>query len=116
MDLRNSIYGYLHERGEIVHKEDKQKQYKVGNKKTCTLDKGCHMLLFQRHVNGWILIQMDIHFITPLSLIHLHFKSWMMIMHMMLSHSYDYAHIYVLKRTRRVEGEEGIVNVQNDYW
>ncbi|RVW94901.1 hypothetical protein CK203_034515 [Vitis vinifera] len=36
-------------------------------------------------------------------------------MHMMLSHSYDYAHIYVLKQTRRVEGEEGIVNVQNDY-
>ncbi|KAL6311356.1 hypothetical protein AAG906_014185 [Vitis piasezkii] len=36
-------------------------------------------------------------------------------MHMMLSHSYDYARIYVLKRTRRVEVEGGIVNVQNDY-
>ena len=37
-------------------------------------------------------------------------------MHMMLSHSYDYAAIYVLKRTQRVEVEEGIVNVKNDYW
>ncbi|RVW58103.1 hypothetical protein CK203_111135 [Vitis vinifera] len=31
------------------------------------------------------------------------------------THSYDYARIYVLKRTRRVEVEGGIVNVQNDY-
>ena len=37
-------------------------------------------------------------------------------MHMMLSHSYDYARIYVLKWTRRVKVEGGIVNVQNDYW
>ncbi|KAL6349718.1 hypothetical protein AAG906_041125 [Vitis piasezkii] len=74
MDLENSIYGYLHEGGEIVPKEDKQIQYKGGQQKTCTLDKGCHMLNF-----------------------------------------YDYARIYVLKRTRRVEVEEGIVNVQNDY-
>ena len=89
---------------------------RVGNKKTCTLDKGCHMLiLFQRHVNGCILILMDMHFITPLSLIHLHFNNWMMMRTCMLSHSYDYAHIYVLKRTRRVEVEGGIVNVQNDY-
>nr|CAN66081.1 hypothetical protein VITISV_028831 [Vitis vinifera] len=36
-------------------------------------------------------------------------------MHMMLSHGYDYAHIYVLKWARRVEVEGGIVNVQNDY-
>ncbi|RVW96164.1 hypothetical protein CK203_037800 [Vitis vinifera] len=36
-------------------------------------------------------------------------------MHMMLSHSYDYARIYVLKRTRIVEVEGGIINVQNDY-
>ena len=35
---------------------------------------------------------------------------------MMLSHGYDYAHIYVLKWARRVEVEGGIVNVQNDYW
>ena len=34
-------------------------------------------------------------------------------MHMMLS--YDYALIYILKQTQRVEVEEGIVNVQNDY-
>ena len=36
--------------------------------------------------------------------------------HMMLSHSYDYARIYVLKWARRVKVEGGIVNVQNDYW
>ncbi|KAL6336147.1 hypothetical protein AAG906_011029 [Vitis piasezkii] len=33
MDLENSIYGYLHERGEIVPKEDKQIQYKGGQQK-----------------------------------------------------------------------------------
>ena len=37
-------------------------------------------------------------------------------MHMMLFHSYDYAHIYVLKWARRIEVEGSIVNVQNDYW
>ena len=34
----------------------------------------------------------------------------------MLSHGYDYAHIYVLKWARRVEVEGSIVNMQNDYW
>ncbi|RVW68599.1 hypothetical protein CK203_058840 [Vitis vinifera] len=61
MDLENSIYGYLHEGGKIVPKEDKQIQYKLDDDED---------------------------------------------MHMMLSHSYDYARIYVLKRTRRVEVEE----------
>ena len=40
MDLRNSIYGYLHERGEIVHKEDKQIQYKGGQQKDMYIGQG----------------------------------------------------------------------------
>lgn len=40
MDLENSIYGYLHEGGEIVPKEDKQIQYKGGQQKGMYIGQG----------------------------------------------------------------------------
>ncbi|RVX10318.1 hypothetical protein CK203_016115 [Vitis vinifera] len=40
MDLENSTYGYLHEGGEIVPKEDKQIQYKGGQQKGMYIGQG----------------------------------------------------------------------------
>ena len=40
MDLGNSIYGYLHEGREIVHKEDKQIQYKGRQQKVMYIGQG----------------------------------------------------------------------------
>ncbi|KAL6320887.1 hypothetical protein AAG906_010696 [Vitis piasezkii] len=118
MDLENSIYGYLHEGGEIVPKEDKQIQYKGGQQKGMYIgqrmsyaefvSKACERL--DINSNGYTFhytLEFD-----PSALQQLDDDEDM---HMMLSHSYDYARIYVLKRTRRVEVEGGIVNVQNDY-
>ena len=52
MDYENSIYGYLHEEGEIEVREDKQIQYKGSNKKACILGVRFHMIsLFQKHVS-----------------------------------------------------------------
>ncbi|RVX19970.1 hypothetical protein CK203_004688 [Vitis vinifera] len=118
MDLDNSIYGYLHEGGEIVPKEDKQIQYKGGQQKGMYIgqrmsyaefvSKACERL--DINSNGYTFhytLEFD-----PFALQQLDDDEDM---HMMLSHSYDYARIYVLKRTRRVEVEGGIVNVQNNY-
>ncbi|RVW64516.1 hypothetical protein CK203_040357 [Vitis vinifera] len=118
MNLENSIYGYLHEGGEIVPKEDKQIQYKGGQQKGMYIgqrmsyaefvSKACERL--DINSNGYTFhytLEFD-----PFALQQLDDDEDM---HMMLSHSYDYARIYVLKRTRRVEVEGGIVNVQNDY-
>ncbi|XP_019078111.1 uncharacterized protein LOC104880614 [Vitis vinifera] len=108
MDLENSIYGYLHERGEIVPKEDKQIQYKGGQQKGMYIgqrmsyvefvSKACERL--DINSNGYTFhytLEFD-----PSALQQLDDDEDM---HMMLSHSYDYARIYVLKRTRRVEVE-----------
>ena len=40
MDLKNSIYDYLYEGGEIVPKEDKQIQYKGGQQKGMYIGQG----------------------------------------------------------------------------
>ena len=40
MDFGNSIYGYLHERREIVHWNDKQIQYKSGQQKDMYIERG----------------------------------------------------------------------------
>ena len=37
-------------------------------------------------------------------------------MHMMLSHSYDHAHSYILKQAQRVEVKGCTVNVRNGNW
>ncbi|KAL6329518.1 hypothetical protein AAG906_021526 [Vitis piasezkii] len=119
MDLENSIYGYLHEGGEIVPKEDKQIQYKGGQQKGMYIGQGMSYADFVSKAcerldinsNGYTFhytLEFD-----PSTLQQLDDDEDM---HMMLSHSYDYARIYVLKQTRRVEIEGGIVNVQNDYW
>ncbi|KAL6321369.1 hypothetical protein AAG906_016424 [Vitis piasezkii] len=97
MDLGNSIYGYLHEGREIVPKEDKQIQYKGGQKKACErLDINSNGYTFH------YTLEFD-----PSALQQLDDDEDM---HMMLSHSYDYARIYILKRTQRIEVEGGIVN------
>ncbi|RVX17044.1 hypothetical protein CK203_003269 [Vitis vinifera] len=108
MDLENSIYGYLHEGGEIVPKEDKQIQYNGGQQKGMYIgqrmsyaefvSKACERLNINS--NGYTFhytLEFD-----PSTLQQLDDDEDM---HMMLSHSYDYARIYVLKRTRRVEVE-----------
>ena len=49
MDLGNSIYGYLHEGGRLYLRRINKYNTRVGNKKACTLDQGCHILiLFQK--------------------------------------------------------------------
>ncbi|RVW62865.1 hypothetical protein CK203_060357 [Vitis vinifera] len=81
---------------------------RVDNKKACTLDKGCSYAEFVSKAcerldinsNGYTFhytLEFD-----PSALQQLDDDEDM---HMMLSHSYDYARIYVLKRTRRVEVE-----------
>ena len=100
MDLGNSIYGYLHEGGRLYLRRINKYNTRVGNKKACTLDQGCHILiLFQKtcerldiNSNGYIFhytLEFD-----PSALQQLDDDDDM---HMMLSHSYDYARIYVLK-------------------
>ena len=79
MDLENSIYDYLHEGWEIVPNENKQIQYKGGQQKGMYIGQGMSYVDFvSKACEQWILIRMDIRFIAPLSLIHLHFNSWMM--------------------------------------
>ena len=119
MDLGNSIYGYLHEGGEIVPKEDKQIQYKSGQQKDMYIGQEMSYTNFVSkeferldiNLNGY-----TFHYtyeFDPSAVQQLDDDEDM---HMILSHSHDYARIYVLKRARRVEVEGGIVNVQNDYW
>ncbi|XP_019076008.1 uncharacterized protein LOC109122756 [Vitis vinifera] len=108
MDLDNSIYGYLHEGGEIVPKEDKQIQYKGGQQKGMYIgqrmsyaefvSKACERL--DINSNGY-----TFHYTLELDPFALQQLDDDEDLHMMLSHSYDYARIYVLKRTRRVEVE-----------
>ena len=101
-NLENSIYDYLHEGGEIVPKEDKQIQYKGGQQKGMYIgqrmsyaefvSKACERL--DINSNGYTFhytLEFD-----PSSLQQLDDDEDM---HTMLSHSYDYARIYVLKRT-----------------
>ena len=61
MDLGNSIYGYLHEGRKIVHKEDKQIQYKGGQQKDMYIGQGMSYVDFvSKACEQWILIRMDI--------------------------------------------------------
>ena len=75
MDLENSIYGYLHEGGEIVPKEDKQIQYKGGQQKGMYIGQGMSYADFVSKACEWLDIDPSTHFITPLSLIHPHFSN-----------------------------------------
>ncbi|RVW88481.1 hypothetical protein CK203_043864 [Vitis vinifera] len=118
MDLENSIYGYLHEGGEIVPKEDKQIQYKGGQQKGMYIGQGMSYADFVSKACEWLDINSNgytFHYTLEFDPSTLQQLDDDEDMHMMLSHSYDYGCIYVLKRTRRVEVEGGIVNVQNDY-
>ena len=119
MDLGKSIYGYLHEGGEIVPKKDKQIQYKGGQQKSMYIGQGMSYADFVSKAcerldinsNGYT-FHYTLEF-NPSALQQLDDDEDM---HMMLFHGYDYAHIYVLKRARRIEVEGSIVNMQNDYW
>ncbi|KAL6314438.1 hypothetical protein AAG906_025923 [Vitis piasezkii] len=106
MDLENSIYGYLHEGGDWWT----TKGMYIGQRMSYAefVSKACERLdINSRSTTFHYTLEFD-----PSALQQLDDDEDM---HMMLSHSYDYARIYVLKRTRRVEVEGGIVNVQNDY-
>ncbi|RVW63770.1 hypothetical protein CK203_059629 [Vitis vinifera] len=118
MDLENSIYDYLHEGGEIVPKEDKQIQYKGGQQKGMYIGRRMSYAEFVSKACEWLDINSNgytFHYTLEFDPSALQQLDDDEDMHMMLSHSYDYARIYVLKWTRRVEVEGGIVNVQNDY-
>ena len=119
MDLGNSIYDdYLHEGGEIVPKEDKQIQYKGGQQKGMYIGQGMSYADFVSKACEQLNINSNgytFHYTLEFDPFALQQLDDDEDMHMMLSHSYDYARIYVLKWTRRVEVEGGIVNV-HDYW
>ncbi|RVW82337.1 hypothetical protein CK203_045151 [Vitis vinifera] len=118
MDLGNSIYDdYLHEGGEIVPKEDKQIQYKGGQQKGMYIGQGMSYADFVSKACEQLNINSNgytFHYTLEFDPFALQQLDDDEDMHMMLSHSYDYARIYVLKWTRRVEVEGGIVNV-HDY-